>query len=172
MLRLFDMDTEQLKALAEYRDVLETGRFFTRNFWQKEKNISGIRLNCQVITRYCLEVVENVQLTALPTLNLKQIKDMLARNHLSGMIQTVFNNDVLEVLKNAYPEEFKKRQLTEWMWSKHGLWENDQYVIEAVQHMVLKEGIRRVDLIPCFDWIKRLLKYGIYNVLSRFNWSI
>lgn len=88
------------------------------------------------------------------------------------MLQTVFDNDVLAVLKNAYPEEFKKRQLTEWMWSKHGIWNNDKYVIEAVQYMVLKEGIRRVELIPEYDWKKRLLKYGIYNVLSRFDWSI
>ena len=64
-----------------------------------------------------------------------------------------------------------KKKLTEWMWSKHGIWNNDKYVIEAVQHMVLKEGIRRVELIPRYDW-KRLLKYGIYNVLSRFDWSI
>ncbi|NLG88970.1 MAG: hypothetical protein GX494_07100 [Clostridiaceae bacterium] len=172
MKKLFDLSREQLKALAEYKDVIETGRFFKRNFWQNEKNMDGIRPNSQIITRYCLEVLENISCTDLPSYNLKQIKDMLVKNRLSGMIQTVFDNDLLSVLKNAYPEEFKKRQLTEWMWSSHGIWDNDEYVIEAVQYMVLKEGIRRVDMIPKYDWKKRLLKYNIYNVLSRFNWSV
>ncbi len=172
MKRLFDLNREQLKALAEYKDVLETGRFFKKNFWQSEKNIDGIRPNCQIITRYCLEYIAGISVDMLPSYNLKQIKNILTQNHLFGMVQTVFNNDILKVIVNAYPVEFKKRELTEWTWSKHGLWENDKYVIEAVQYMVLKEGIRRVDLIPKMDWKKRLLKYGIYNVLSRFNWSI
>jgi len=172
MLNLFDMDREQLMALAEYRDVLETGQFFRKNFWQNEKKISGIRLNCQVITKYCLEYIEGITVDKLPEYNLKQLKEILIKNRLSGMLQTVFDNDVVAVLKNAYPEEFKKRKLTEWMWSKHGIWNNDKYVIEAVQYMVLKEGIRRVELIPEYDWKKRLLKYGIYNILSRFDWSI
>ena len=133
--------------------------------------MEDIRPNSQIITRYCFEVLENISCTDLPSYNLKQIKNMLVKNHLSGMIQTVFENDILHVLKNAYPEEFKKRRLTEWMWSSHGIWDNDEYVIEAVQYMILKEGIRRVDLIPKYDW-KRLLKYNIYNVLSRFNWSV
>lgn len=37
MLNLFDMDTEQLMALAEYRDVLDKGQPFRKNFWQNEK---------------------------------------------------------------------------------------------------------------------------------------
>ena len=37
MKKLFDLNREQLKALAEYKDVIETGRFFRRNFWQNEK---------------------------------------------------------------------------------------------------------------------------------------
>jgi len=172
MLRFFDMDREQLIALAEYRDVLETGQFFKKNFWQNEKAKTGIRLNCQVITKYCLEYIEGITVDKLPEYNLKQLKEIFIKNRLSGMLQTVFENDIVEVLKNAYPDEFKKRQLTEWMWSKHGIWDNDKYVIEAVQYMVLKEGIRRVELIPAYDWKKRLLKYNIYNVLSRFNWSI
>lgn len=172
MLNLFDMDTEQLMALAEYRDVLDKGQPFRKNFWQNEKQKTGIRLNCQVITKYCLEYVEGITVDKLPEYNLKQLREIFVKNRLSGMLQTVFDNDVLAVLKNAYPEEFKKRQLTEWMWSKHGIWNNDKYVIEAVQYMVLKEGIRRVELIPEYDWKKRLLKYGIYNVLSRFDWSI
>lgn len=172
MLNLFDMEREQLIALAEYRDVLETGKFFGKNFWQNEKKKNGIRLNCQVITKYCLEYIEGITADRLPEYNLKQLKEIFARNRLSGMLQTVFDNDVVAVLKNAYPEEFKKRKLAEWMWSKHGIWNNDQYVIEAVQYMVLKEGVRRVELIPEYDWKKRLLKYGIYNVLSRFDWSI
>ncbi|NLV62846.1 MAG: hypothetical protein GXY12_05555 [Clostridiaceae bacterium] len=172
MKKLFDLSREQLKALAEYKDVIETGRFFRRNFWQNEKDMDGIRPNSQIITRYCLEELENTSCLDLPSYNLKQIKEMLVKNRLSGMIQTVFKNDILSVLKNAYPKEFKKRQLTEWMWSSHGIWDNDEYVIEAVQHMILKEGIRRVDLIPKYDWKKRLLKYNIYNVLSRFDWSV
>ena len=172
MKKLFDLRRKQLKALAEYKDVIDTGRSFKRNFWQNEKNMEDIRPNSQIITRYCFEVLENISCTDLPSYNLKQIKNMLVKNHLSGMIQTVFENDILHVLKNAYPEEFKKRRLTEWMWSSHGIWDNDEYVIEAVQYMILKEGIRRVDLIPKYDWKKRLLKYNIYNVLSRFNWSV
>jgi len=172
MRKLFDLNREQLKTLAEYKDVIETGRSFRRNFWQNEKNIEGIRPNSQIITRYCLEELENISCLDLPSYNLKQIKEKLVKNHLSGMIQTVFENDILSLLKNAYPEEFKKRKLAEWMWSSHGIWDNDEYVIEAVQHMILKEGIRRVDLIPKYDWKKRLLKYNIYNVLSRFNWSV
>ena len=172
MNKLFDMDREQLRALAEYREVLETGRFFPRNFWQNEKNTNGIRLNCQAITRYCLEGIEGISANELPSRNLKQIKEILSKNRLMGMLQTVFHNDVLKVLINAYPEKFKKRELTEWMWSSHGIWNNDGFVIEAVQYMVLKEGIRRVELIPKTDWKKRLLKYGIYNILSRFNWSL
>lgn len=169
---LFDLTREQLKSLAEYKDVLETGKFFRKNFWQKEKSLPGIKPNCQVITRYCLETVEGLSPSDLPPLNLKQIKEILVRNHLFGMVQSVFKNDIVEVLKNAYPDEFKKRRLAEWMWSRHGTWQNDKYVIEAVQYMVLKEGIRRVELIPGYDWKKRLLKYNIYNILSRFNWSI
>lgn len=172
MKKLFDLSREQLKSLAEYRDVLDTGRFFSRNFWQKEKKVEGIRPNCQVITRYCLETLEGITVSKLPSYNLKQIKEILVKNRLFGMVQTVFNNDILKVLTNAYPDEFKKRELTEWMWSSHGTWQNDKYVIEAVQYMILKEGIRRVELIPRYDWKKRLLKYNIYNVLSRFNWSL
>lgn len=172
MNNLYDMSREQLKALAEYRDVLETGRPFPRNFWQREKNKDQILLNCQVITRFCLERVEGIQTKALPSFKLTGIKEILVRNHLHGMVQTVFSNDLLKVLINAYPEEFKKRELAEWMWSSHGIWSNDSYVIEAVQHMVLKEGLRRVESIPKTDWKKRLKKYGIYNVLSRFDWSV
>jgi len=169
---LFDLTREQLKSLAEYKDVLETGKSFKKNFWQKEKALSGIKPNCQVITRYCLEMVEGMEPSELPSLNLNQIKEILVRNHLFGMVQSVFKNDIIAVLKNAYPDEFKKRKLAEWMWSKHGTWQNDNYVIEAVQYMVLKEGIRKVELIPGYDWKKRLLKYNIYNILSRFDWSI
>ncbi|NLY17408.1 MAG: hypothetical protein GX045_00230 [Clostridiaceae bacterium] len=169
---LFDLNRDQLKSLAEYRDVLETGKFFKKNFWQKEKALPGIKPNCQVITRYCLETIEGLMPEDLPSLNLKQIKEILVKNRLFGMVQCVFNNDILAVLKNPYPNEFKKRRLAEWMWSKHGTWQNDNYVIEAVQYMVLKEGIRKVELIPGYDWKKRLLKCNIYNILSRFNWSV
>lgn len=172
MNNLFDMSREQLKALAKYRDVLETGKSFPRNFWQKERNKDEIRLNCQVITRYCLERIEGIPAKTLPSLKLTAIKEILVKNHLHGMVQTIFRNDIMKVLINAYPMEFKKRELAEWMWSSHGLWRNDSFVKEAVQYMILKEGLRRVDLIPQYDWKKRLMKYGIYNVLSRFNWSV
>lgn len=172
MISLFDMETEQLKALAQYRDVLESGSSFKKNFWKHEKEKNGIRLNCQVITRYCLEYIEAITYDMLPKYNLKQLKEIFANNRLSGMLQTVFENDIVNVLINAYPKQFDKRELREWMWSKHGIWDNDDYVIEAVQYMVLNEGIRRVELIPKYDWKKRLLKYGIYNILSRFDWSI
>lgn len=172
MNNLFDMSREQLKALAEYKDVLETGRPFPKNFWKRGGNIEATRLNCQVITRYCFEQIEGVRVNMLPSYTLTGIKEILVNNHLHGMVQTVFKNDILSVLINAYPMEFKKRELTEWMWSCRGLWSNDSFVIEAVQYMILHEGLRRVDLIPRLDWKKRLLKYGIYNVLSRFNWSV
>lgn len=169
---LFDISRDQLKALAEYKSVLETGSFFPRNFWQKEKKIDGIRPGCQVITRYCLEHIQGILPEALPSYSLKTIKEIFIKNHLHGMVQTVFNHNIILVLKNAYPAEFKARKLSEWMWSSHGLWQNDEFVIEAVQHMVLKEGIRRVELIPGTNWKKRLKKYGIYNILSRFHWSV
>ena len=88
------------------------------------------------------------------------------------MIQIVFSHDILSVLKNAYPEEFKNKTLKEWLWSKHGIWHNDNAIIEAVQDMVYKEGIRWIKDIPTYDWKKRLIKNGIYNVLAYFNWSI
>lgn len=172
MLNLFDLNRKQLKALAEYREILETGRYFKKNFWQSERKIQGLKPNCQVMTRYCFEHIASLTANDLTKLNLKQIKEILIENRLFGMLQIVFENDVLAVLKNTYPEEFKTRVLKEWMWSSHGIWQNDDYVKEAVQYMVLKEGIRRVELIPGYDWKKRLLKYGIYNILSRFNWSI
>ena len=45
------------------------------------------------------------------------------------MVQRVFNHDVLAILKNAYPEEFRTRELKEWMWSKHGIWHNDDAIM-------------------------------------------
>ena len=73
MKKLFDLSREQLKALAEYKDVIDTGRSFKRNFWQNE-NMEDIRPNSQIITRYCFEVLENISCTDLPSYNLKQIK--------------------------------------------------------------------------------------------------
>ncbi len=173
MVNLFSLKTEELQALVEYKEVLETGRNFKKDFWTKEKyQFTGSKPACRILTRYCLENIMKIESSDLPKYNLKQIKEMLIEYGLLGMIQRVFNHDVLEILKNAYPEEFKKRILKEWMWSKHGIWHNDHFIIEAVQDMVLKEGIRRVEDIPALDWKKRLIKHGIYNVLSYFNWSI
>ena len=58
MKKLFDLSREQLKALAEYKDVIETGRFFRRNFG-KTKRYGWYPPNSQIITRYCLEELEN-----------------------------------------------------------------------------------------------------------------
>ncbi len=172
MINIFKLNTIELEALTTYREVLESGNNFPKNFWTQEKNESGIRVRCSLITRYCLETLEELSLDDLRNLNLKQIKERLVKWRLSGMIQRVFDNDILAILKNAYPKEFKERILKEWMWSKHGLWENDDLLIEAVKVMVRKEGIMRVKDIPLYDWKKRLLNHGIYNILSRFNWSI
>jgi len=173
MVNLFNLNTKELKALVEYKEVLERNGRFHKDFWTGEnKQQQGIRVKCRILTRYCLENLAGVELSDLPNYNLKQIKSILAKYKLFGMVQRVFNHDVLEILKNAYPEEFKSRTLKEWMWSKHGIWNERNAVIEAVQDMVLKEGIRRVDDIPTLDWKKRLIKHGIYNVLAPFNWSI
>jgi len=173
MVDLFKLSTQELQALVTYKDVLDSGDRFPKDFWTDEKNQSkGIKIKSRILTRYCLENIYGLEPTDLTKYNLKQIKALLVKKKLFGMIQAVFEHDVLAVLKNAYPNEFKTRVLKEWMWSKHGLWEDDRMVIEAVQDMVLKEGIRRIDDIPTLDWKKRLLKHGIYNVLSRFNWSI
>lgn len=173
MVDIFNLNTKELQALVVYKEILESNKRFPKDFWSEEKNQGkGIKIKCRILTRYCLENLYLLQLQDLTKYDLKQIKTLLVRKKLFGMIQVVFKHDVLAILKNAYPNEFKSRTLKEWMWSKHGLWEDDRMVIEAVQYMVLEEGIRRVDDIPSFDWKKRLIKYGIYNILSRFNWSI
>ena len=173
MLNLFSLNTQELKALVEYKDVLERNKKFPKNFWLHEKyQMKGIKTVCRTLTRYCLENLSGIEVSSLPQYNLKQLKNLLTKHRLFGMLQRVFNHDMLEVLKNAYPDEFKKRLLKEWMWSKHGLWNSRETIVEAVQDMVLKEGIRRVEDIPSLDWKKRLLKHGIYNVLAYFNWSI
>ena len=174
MVNLLQLKTEELKALATYKEVREHKRKkFPRDFWADEKyQIAGVKVRCRIITRYCLENLAGLQVTDLSKYNLKQIKSILTRGKLFGMIQAVFNHDILEILKNAYPAAFKDRILKEWMWSKHGLWHDDNLIIEAVQDMVRQEGIRRIKDIPTLDWKKRLLDYGIYNVLAYFNWSI
>lgn len=173
MVDIFKLGTKELQALVVYKDVLESDTRFPKDFWSDEKNqYKGIKVKCRILTKYCLENLYSLEPIDLPKYNLKQIKTLLIRKKLFGMVQAVFQHDLLAILKNAYPDEFKNRTLKEWMWSKHGIWEDDNMIIEAVQCMVLKEGIRRVDDIPSLDWKKRLLKHGIYNVLSRFNWSI
>ncbi|NJD03929.1 MAG: helix-turn-helix domain-containing protein [Ruminiclostridium sp.] len=173
MVNIFKCSTKELKALVEYKNVLEKDTRFPKDFWTTEKyQYKGARVICRILTRYCLENIEKLELNQLPQYNLKQIKQMLVKNKLFGMIQRVFSHDILMLLKNAYPDEFRNRLLKEWMWSKHGIWHDDNAIIEAVQDMVRKEGILRINNIPHFDWKKRLLKHGIYNVLSYFNWSI
>lgn len=173
MVDIFKLSTKELKALVEYKDVLENDKRFPKDFWTQEKyQLKGIKVKCRILTRYCVENLAHIEAAGLPDYNLKQIKSILIKYKLFGMVQRVFNHDVLAILKNAYPEEFKNRTLKEWLWSKHGLWREDSAIIEAVQEMVRKEGIRRVEDIPSLDWKKRLLKHGIYNVLAYFNWSI
>ena len=173
MVNIFTCNTNELKALVEYKEVLDKGTRFSKDFWSTEKyQLKGVKPVCRILTRYCLENLSGLEPVKLPGYNLKQIKEVLIKYKLFGMVQRVFNHDVLSILKNAYPEEFRIRTFKEWMWSKHGIWHDDNAIIEAVQDMVRKEGIRRIEDIPHFDWKKRLLKHGIYNVLSYFNWSI
>jgi len=173
MVELFKLNTEELKALVHYKEVLEEGKRFPKDFWSNEaKQEKGTKIRCRILTRYCFENLCHIEVDDLPKYNLKQLKSILIKYKLSGMVQRVFNHDVLSIIKNAYPEEFRARKLKEWMWSKHGLWENEQMIIEAVKEMVKKEGIRRVEDIPSLNWKERLLKHGIYNVLAYFDWSI
>lgn len=173
MVNIFTLKTDELKALVQYKDVLEGDERFPQNFWTAEKEqAKGIKVKCRVLTRYCLENLAHTEAADLNKYDLKEIKAVLIDKKLFGMVQRVFNHDVLAILKNAYPEEFRKRVLKEWMWSKHGLWHDDKLILEAVQEMVRNEGIRRIADIPSFDWKKRLLKHGIYNVLMYFNYSI
>lgn len=173
MINLFTLKTDELKALVEYKDVLDSQGSFPQNFWTQERfQLKGIKVRCRVLTRYCLENLARIEPLDLPRYHLKEIKEILIANKLFGMVQIVFNHDVLAILKNAYPNEFRERKLKEWMWSKHGLWHDDNLIKEAVQDMVRKEGIRRITDIPSFDWKKRLLKHGIYNILMYFNYSI
>lgn len=174
MVNIFKLETKELKALVEYKEILEgkDGRF-SKDFWTKEKyQLKGVKIKCRVLTRYCFENLAHIESCDLPKYNMKQLKNVLIKFKLFGMVQRVFSHDVLAILKNAYPEEFRTRQLKEWMWSKHGIWHDDNAIIEAVQDMVRKEGIRRIEDIPQFDWKKRLIKHGIYNVLAYFNWQI
>lgn len=173
MVNLFKLKTEELKALVEYKEVLDNGKNFPKDFWTREKyQINGIKIKSRILTRYCLENLARIEPVDLPEYNLKELKEILIKYKLFGMIQRIFNHDVLAILKNAYPEEFKTRVLKEWQWSKHGIWHDDNLIIEAVQDMVRKEGIRQIKDIVYLDWKRRLLKHGIYNVLAYFNWSI
>lgn len=173
MVNIFKLNTIELEALVEYKEVLEKKRRFPKDFWTKEKEQrKGTKLRCRVLTRYCFENLNNLTIKDLPDYNLKQLKSILIKYKLFGMVQRVFNHDVLSILKNTYPEEFRTRELKEWLWSKHGIWDNNLAIIEAVKDMVKKEGIRRVEDIPYLSWKERLLKHGIYNVLSYFDWSI
>jgi hypothetical protein len=173
MVDLFKLKTAELKILVGYKNVLEKNKNFPQDYWTKEKyQIGGIKVKCKILTRYCLENLAHLEPCDLPKYDFKEIKEEMIKRKLFGMIQIVFNHDVLAMLKNAYPEEFRTRQLKEWMWSKHGLWHDDNLLIEAVQDMVRKEGIRRITDIPTLDWKRRLLNHGIYNILPYFNYSI
>ncbi|HOJ09195.1 MAG TPA: hypothetical protein PK733_01200 [Clostridiales bacterium] len=173
MVDLFKLNTDELKALVIYKGVLEEGERFPKEFWTGEKEqVKGIKIKCRVLTRYCFENLSRIEVADLSKYNLKQLKSLLVKYKLSGMVQRVFNHDVVAILKNAYPEEFRTRKLKEWMWSKHGIWHDDNAIIEAIHDMVRKEGIRRIEDIPALNWKDRLLKHGIYNVLAYFNWSI
>ena len=156
MVDIFNLSTRELKSLVIYKDVIEKGKRFPRNFWSEEKeHAGGVKINCRILTRYCLENLAHIEAADLP------------KYKLQGMVQIVFNHDVLAILKNAYAEKFKDKTLKEWMWSKHGLWRNDDAIIEAVQEMVKKEGIRRVEHIPLLDW-----KKGCSNMEFIMFWPI
>ncbi len=173
MVNILKLNTEELEALVTYKNVLEKDVRFPKDFWTQEKyQLTGIKLRSRILTRYCIENIAKLTPKELVNYNLKQIKEILIKGKLFGMIQRIFNHDVVEILKNAYPYEFKTRELKEWYWSKHGIWQNDEFIIEAVKDMVRKEGIRWIGDIPSLDWKKRLLNHGIYNVLYYFNWSI
>lgn len=173
MVNLFILKTDELKTLVLYKNILESGRRFPKDFWTGEKTQEkGIKRKCRILTRYCLEDISHTEPSELHNYNLKQIKAMLIDGKLFGMVQIVFHHDILSLLRNAYPEEFRTKTLKDWMWSKHGIWHNDQMLIDAVTDMVYAEGIRRAEHIPLLDWKKRLLKHGIYNILMYFNWSI
>jgi hypothetical protein len=173
MIDIFKLKTTELKALVCYKDVMEKNKHFPKDFWTEEKNQQkGIKVKCRIVTRFCLENLAHIEASNLPKYYMKQIKEVLIKHQLFGMVQTVFNHDILSLLKNAYPDEFKNKLLRDWQWSKHGIWHDDKAIIEAVQDMVYKEGIRWIKDIPTLDWKKRLIKHGIYNVLAYFNWSI
>jgi hypothetical protein len=173
MVDIFKLNTIELEALVQYKEVLEKNQFFPKGFWTKEKEqTKGIKPKCRILTRYCFENLSDLEISEFPKYNLKQLKEILIEYKLFGMVQRVFNHDVLAILKNAYPEEFRTRQLKEWMWSKHGIWNNKSAIIEAINYVVKKEGIKRIEDIPTLNWKSRLLKHGTYNVLSYFNWSI
>jgi len=173
MVNIFKLNTAELEALVIYKDVIESGKSFPKDFWTEEKDQKkGIKIKCRILTRYCFENLADIDIDDLPKYNLKQLKSILIKYYLFGMVQIVFNHDILSILKNAYPEEFRTRKLKEWMWSKHGIWEDKNMIIEAVQEMVKKEGIMRIEDIPLLNWKSRLLKHNIYNVLSYFDWSI
>ena len=155
MVNILKLNTNELKALVTYQEVLKKGKHFPKDFWTDERyQIKGIKIKCRILTRYCFENLALLKIKDLPNYNLKQLKNILIKGKLFGMVQIVFNHDVLEILKNAYPEEFKQRILKEWMWSKHGIWTNNEYIIEAVKDMVAKEGVRRIEDIPTLDWKK------------------
>ncbi len=105
MVNIFKLNTTELEALVQYKEVLEEGQRFPKNFWTKEKEqTKGIKLKCRVLTRYCFENLAGLKVKDFPKYNLKQLKSILIKYKLFGMVQRVFNHDVLAILKNAYPE--------------------------------------------------------------------
>ena len=173
MIDLLKLDTKDLQLLALYQKIRDRNINFPKHFWTEEKTQKkGVRLKSCLLTRFCFENLVQLEPSDLPKYNLKQLKEILIKNRLFGMVQTVFKHDVLEIIKNAYPEDFFTSHLRDWMWSKHGVWDDQEKIIQAVKYMVKNEGIRNIRDIPSFDWKKRLLKHGIYNVLHCFDWSI
>lgn len=173
MIDLLKLDTQDLQILVLYQSIREKNSNFPKNFWTDEKNQkNGVKLKCCLLTRFCFENLAHLEVEDLPNYNLKQLKTILIKNRLFGMVQTVFNHDVHAIIKNTYPVDFYNHHLQDWMWSKHGMWDDKNKIILAVKDMVKKEGIKNAKDIPLFDWKKRLLKHGIYNILHCFNWSI
>lgn len=172
MLNIFLLNTQDLKLLNVYKKILEKDDKFPKFFWAQEDEYGTVSHKCRLLSRYCIENINKVNVEKLGDYDLKEIYAMLKDKKLLGMVMRVFRHDIFALLKNAYPSEFQNGILKEWSWSKHGIWQDKDLIIKAVKHMVDAEGIKDISKIPRLDWKQRLLNHGIYNILSSFDWSI
>ncbi len=64
MVDLLKLNTKELKAMVIYKDVLEKGSKFPKDFWSGEFNTkSNLIQFCCILTRYCLEkhIISNLR---------------------------------------------------------------------------------------------------------------